>query len=599
MGLNYALLNGASGLRATQTAINTVSHNLANSETDGYSRQRVTTSSQAAEFGDPRRGGRGAAIESITRVNDRFVSEQVRRDRTLLGFFASRERALYTLESIYSEDVAPSINEGFDHFFNTLRDLTRDPSNRGARAHFISGAVGISDTFRAVHEDLRRLQLDIDQDITGRVEEINKLSAYVAQLNEQVVAAGSASMDFEDKRDEAIRRLSELVPITVLPQDSGTVNVQLNGVGTLVQDHLAANIEALPDPTQSRLITLEFTGIGGVNRRDITSRVDRGELGGLLTLRDETVGGLLEEINVLAREFVSAVNAQHNAGFDLNGQRGRDLFTARYTGEITADNLQVNPDILADSDLIAISSGALRDPVTGDITGGVPGDALNGIALSNLQYMTREVISSVSEGSSYTGAVEVGGTYNGVFGGIAAPHDIDFNLEVVTAGDPAAATFRFGSVEIRTGDTLDVNYPVDFVNALPNGLDNGGVGYSVDELNTILNGLGVNVNLETNGSQFAVNDEISVQLFARGATFNRKVAENLQLVGQEAAKNYQQNEIYSTRLAQSETLSESVSGVSIDEELLDLSRFEKQFAANGKVIQAVNELMDSILNLVQ
>ena len=71
--------------------------------------------SQAAEFGDPRRGGRGASIESINRVNDRFVSEQVRRDRTLLGFFASREKeALYTLESIYSEDVAPSVNEGFD-----------------------------------------------------------------------------------------------------------------------------------------------------------------------------------------------------------------------------------------------------------------------------------------------------------------------------------------------------------------------------------------------------------------------------------------------------------------------------------------------------
>ena len=64
MGLNYALLNGASGLRATQTAINTVSHNLANSETQGYSRQRVKMSSQAAEFGDPRRGGRGASLES-------------------------------------------------------------------------------------------------------------------------------------------------------------------------------------------------------------------------------------------------------------------------------------------------------------------------------------------------------------------------------------------------------------------------------------------------------------------------------------------------------------------------------------------------------
>ena len=579
MGLNYALLNGASGLRATQTAINTVSHNLANSETRGYSRQRVTMSSQAAEFGDPRRGGRGATLENINRVNDRFVSEQVRRDRTLLGFFTSRERALYTLESIYSEDIAPSINEGFDHFFNSLRDLTRDPSNRGARAHFIAGAEGIADTLNAVHEDMRKLQLDIDQDITGRVDEINELTSYIAQLNEQVVAAGAASMDFEDKRDEAVRRLSELVPLTVLPQDSGTVNIQLNGVGTLVQDHLSAQITALPDPSNRRLITLEFTGVGGVNTRDITSRIDRGELGGLIELRDQTIAGLIDEANTLALSFAEAVNAQHRAGFDLNGDRGQDLFTFADPLGDPAANIQVNTAIKANSDLLAISESAQRDPVTGAVVGGVPGDALNGIAITELQYMVQDAIAGVTSGSTYTGAVTVGGTYNGAFGNGVV------DLEVINPGDPSVATFFFNGA------------PAGVV--FPNGFDNGGAGYTVAELNAILNPANINLNFDTNGSTFTANDQVSVNLFQRDSTFNRKVAESLQHVGQTAAKNYQQTEIFSTRLGQSETLQESVSGVSIDEELLDLNRFEKQFAANGKVIQAVNELMDSVLNLVQ
>ena len=579
MGLNTALLNGASGLRATQTAINTVSHNLSNSETKGYSRQRVTMSSQAAEFGDPRRGGRGATLESISRVNDRFVSEQVRRDRTLLGFFTSRERALYTLESIYSEDVAPSVNEGFDHFFNSLRDLTRDPSNRGARAHFVAGAEGVASTLNSMHRDLRNLQIDMDQDIIGRVDEINELTTYIAQLNEQVVAAGAASMDFEDKRDEAVRRLSELVPITVLPQDSGTVNIQLNGVGTLVQDHLAANIEGLPDPSNRRLITLEFTGVGGSNTRDVTSRIDRGELGGLLDLRDNTIGGLINEANDLALSFAEAVNAQHRAGFDLNGDRGQDLFTFADPLGDPAANIELNGIIKADNNLLAISSGALRDPVSGAVNGGVPGDALNGIAISELQYMVRDAIASVQTGSTYTGAIAVGGTYNDAFGNGV------IDLQVLNNGDPASATFFFNGAPAGV--------------AFPNGVDNGGVGYTVAELNTILNPGNVTVNFEENGSTFTAGDRVSVNLFSRGATFNRKVAESLQSVGQVASNNYQQSDIYSTRLSQSETLHESVSGVSIDEELLDLSRFEKQFAANGKVIQAVNELMDSVLNLVQ
>jgi flagellar hook-associated protein 1 FlgK len=550
-------------------------------------------SSQAAEFGDPRRGGRGASIESINRAHDRFVTEQVRRDRTLLGFFTSRERALYTLESIYSEDIAPSINEGFDQFFNSLRDLTRDPANRGARAHFIAGARGIADTLNTVHEDLRRLQLDIDQDLMGRSEEINELTAYIAQLNEQVVAAGAASMDFEDKRDEAVRRLSELVPITVLPQDSGTVNVQLNGVGTLVQDHLSATIEAIPDPSNRRLVSLEFTGVGGVNKRDITGRVDRGELGGLVHLRDTTIGSLIAEVNDLALGFADAVNAQHRAGFDLNGQRGLDLFTFADPAGDPAANIRINSTIESDSDLLAISSGALRDPVTGAVTGGVPGDALNGIAMSELQYMTRDAISGVQTGSTYTGASVVGGSYNGGFAsflGLNAldPHHVDINLNVINAGDPSAVTFSF-----------DNAFAPAFLATLPNGFDNGGAGYFANEINAFLNQFNVNINLETNGSSFTPGDQLSISLIQRDATFNRKVAESLQLVGQVAAENYQQTEIYSTRLNQSETLQESVSGVSIDEELLDLSRFEKQFAANGKVIQAVNELMDSILNLVQ
>ena len=579
MGLNYALLNGASGLRATQTAINTVSHNLSNSETRGYSRQRVTMSSQAAEFGDPRRGGRGATLEAINRVNDRFVSEQVRRDRTLLGFFTSRERALYTLESIYSEDVAPSVNEGFDNFFNSLRDLTRDPANRGARSNFIGGADGIAGTLNSMHESLRRLQIDIDQDVTGRVTEINGLTAYIAQLNEQVVAAGAASMDFEDKRDEAVRRLSELVPITVLPQEEGTVNIQLNGVGTLVQDHLSAKIDALPDPSNRRLLTLEFTGVGGSSQRDITSRIDRGELGGLLELRDTTIGGLIQEGNDLALSFAEAVNAQHRAGFDLNGDRGQDLFTFADPLGDPAANIQLSDAIKGNPDLLAISSAALRDPVSGAVQDGVPGDAINGIAISELQYMVRDVIASVQTGSSYSGAVEVGGSYNGSFGNGV------IDLQAINPGDPATATFFFNGAPAGV--------------AFPNGIDNGGAGYTVAEINAILNPGNVSMTFETNGSDFSTGDQVSVSLFSRDATFNRKVAEGLQKVGQTAANNYQQNDIYTTRLSQSETLMESVSGVSIDEELLDLSRYEKQFAANGKVIQAVNELMDSVLNLVQ
>ena len=193
--------------------------------------------------------------------------------------------------------------------------------------------------------------------------------------------------------------------------------------------------------------------------------------------------------------------------------------------------------------------------------------------------MVRDTIASVQSGSTYTGAIAVGGSYNDAFGGNL------IDLQVLNAGDPSTATFFFNGAPAGV--------------ALPAGVDNGKTGYTVAELNAILNPANVNLNFETNGSSFTTRTRVAVNLLSRGATFNRKVAESLQTVGQVAANNFQQSDIYSTRLSQSETLQESVSGVSIDEELLELNRFEKQFAANGKVIQAVNELMDSVLNLVQ
>ena len=583
MGLNYALLNGASGLRATQTAINTVSHNLANSETPGYSRQRVLTSSQAGEIRNARRGGRGAQIENISRVHDRYVNEQARRDRNLLGFFTSRERALYTLESIYSEDIAPSINSGFDSFFNSLRDLTRDPANRGARSQFLAGTQEIVDVFTNVHEDLRQIQLNIDQDIIGRVEQINHLTSYIAQLNEQVVVANDASMDFEDKRDEAIRQLSDLVSITVVPQASGTIGIHLNGVGTLVQDHLHGELTSLPDTSNRRLIQIGFVGIGATTSRNITELVDEGELGGLLVLRDQNVESLLVEVNSLAQSFANSINAQHEAGFDLNGNPGEPLLLFEDPHGDPASNIRVNQEILDNPDLVAIAASNLVD-LDGNISGS-PGDALNGIAITELQYLTRsETISysSVAALPNYTGASEIVGNYNGALG------NTHIRLTTINGGAPNATRFRV--------DGVDFTHP-NFEG--PSGAN--GQGYTLAEVNTFLSNpsqfSGVQISLPDDGSTFLPNEVLNVTL--SDTSFNRRVAETLQTVGQLSASNIQQVDVYSTRLEQSERLQESVVGVSIDEELLDLTRFEKQFQANGKVIQTVNMLMDSVLELVR
>jgi flagellar hook-associated protein FlgK len=199
--------------------------------------------------------------------------------------------------------------------------------------------------------------------------------------------------------------------------------------------------------------------------------------------------------------------------------------------------------------------------------------------------------------------VQVGGSYNGlIYDRILNPLDVtdldnrpgaNFErvvLEVSGGGEPDAATFR---ISFDGGLTFEPAPPGDDPLA-PAG------DFTLAELNNLFfSKSGVSLEMANNGSSFLVNDRVEVSLFNKDATFNRKVAETLQSVGQVSADNMQNLDVYGVRLNQSEKLRESISGVSIDEEMLDLTRFEQQFAANSRVIQTVNELMDSVLELVR
>lgn len=295
-----------------------------------------------------------------------------------------------------------------------------------------------------------------------------------------------------DQRDLAIRSLSELIPITVQEQTNKTVSVQLQNVGTLVQEHLSAKLSTLPNTAvgSGNLLTVQYTPIGAPSSSllDITAKVNQGELGGLLDLRDRVVGSQITQLNKITDAFMTSMNTAHTTGFDLKGNQGTDLFVLNPAGSDPASGITVNSAIMNDVSLLALSTSrgnpvldAAGNPVL-DAAGnptftGAAGDASNGIAMTDLQYFQ-----------------------NPVLGGI---------------------------------------------------------------------------------------------------TINRGIAEMTQVVGQISADNIRQSDLFTVRLDQSEALRESISGVSTDDEMMDLTRFQKQFEANGKVIKTVTDLMDTVLQLVR
>lgn len=469
LGLRHALFNGVSGMFGSQTSLATVGHNIANADSEGYSRQRVGMSAQSPfRLGLKGYVGSGSQIDYIRRAHDNFIEAQSLRDRGLRSYYAGRERPLDLLERLYNDGSSPTLGDAYDEYFNQARELSQDPSSFGARRSFLTAAEGLALTFRNLAADANMVQVGIDDTVKVRAERVNALAQTIAAANATIVSTelnATDANDARDQRDAAVRELGGLINLKVLKDPDGSITIDIASGYNLVQGDVHAQIDAVPDPANQGFLSVDFINIHGT-RTDITARIDEGEIGGLLNVRDTVIGNALDEINNLAFTFVTEANNIHAAGFGLDGVDGRPLFVPVAGQAFAAAQVQVDAVISAEPNLIATSTDAA----------GLPGNNRNILAMSELQEQTFAVLG--------------------------------------------------------------------------------------------------------------------------GHTFNREYAELMADIGTTVANNRQNSEFHQVRFDQTESLRESIEGVSMDEEMLDLTRFQKHFQANTKVIQTVSDLLDSVLRFM-
>lgn len=474
LGLKNTLWNSVSGMTTSQAGLSTVGHNIANADTEGYSRQtvqignrgpyRIITGSE-----QPSQAGQGSRVVNITRNHSTFLERQLIRDRLNRGFFQGRRESMKLFESMFETASTSSINASMDRFFNSVRELSQDPSSRSARNMMIEHGQQMGRDFGAVAADSRQIQEDIDRTIGNRIERINELAQVIAQANARVgtvEATGQSANDFRDHRDQAIKEIAELADVRIFTQQSGLVSVDLANGFALVRDEVAASLQTRPDPDNAGLAAVEYVSIGG-NTTDVTGEISGGELGGLIDMRDNVIPDHMEQLDQLAFTITEEVNAVHRAGFGLDGVGGRDFFTALPNAAGASRAFEVDAAIRANPDAIA----SAIDPAT------VPGD--------------------------------------------------DRNLQNIA---------------------------------------------------------------DLHNTQFAAFNN---------STFSQFYGEIVRSVGHTVANNADFADIHQARFEQSDALRESIEGVSLDDEMVDLSRYQKHFEASARVMSTVNRLMDEVLQLVR
>lgn len=620
------LSTGSSALLAFQRALGTVSHNVANVNTDGYSRQRVDLVARPGQTTGAGYVGSGVAIQQLQRLADGLVFARQVDSSGEMGRLQQLDSYSGRLDSVLS-NASTGLEQPWSKFFGAAKGVVAEPGSPIARQSLIASADQLTTRWRAMDSQLTALGTDADSRLSAQVTVVNQLSGEIANLNRDIVAAGTnASPDLIDQRDTRIAKLASLTGAQVLPQADGSTTVFAGGQA-LVLGARAGKLTLAPDPYRADRKVLSIDAVGGPVKLPPGSM--SGEIGGLLDFRDRVLDPARAELGRVATAFATTYNAQQRAGVDYNGNPGTDFFSipaprvdanagntgsASFTSSISDVGALKGPDIelrytagswtalraSTGQPLTMTGTGAAGNPLVVEgvsvVVGGAPAsgdrftlrptsEAAGGIKLiqrdPNLIAAAapfRAQVNPTNLGDAKPGALQV--TNASTFAGFttARVDFIDANTYTVNGGAPQAYTP--GQAVTGPGWSMAVNgTPVagdsfDLSRTPARSTDNSNArALAGIDSQTLLDG--GTVGLTTGLSR----------LTARAGTEAQNAGMNLEA----------QTVIHDQVMAERD----SVSGVNLDEEAADLLRYQQAYQAAAQVISTADTMFQTLLGAVR
>lgn len=350
----------------SQTSLQTVAHNIANKSTEGFSRQRVDQVTAPPITEGRLQMGQGSRAAQVSRIGNPFLEKQLQAATGSMGQANAHSEGMARVEQVFNEQQNKALNSYVSDFFNAFRELSNNPESTTIRTIVKETGESLAKDFLRVDTQLTEVQRDIDFQIKARTEEINNMTKEVADLNRQIAqieVQGTPANDQQDRRDLLIKKLNEIVDIRVADGENGLISISTAGNALLVSglDHM--KLENGVDD-RGRVSILAQTSANHPTNV-ITNRIKGGTLGGLVTVRDQVIDGLKNQMDGLAYNIATEVNEAHTLGFDRGGRQGALFFNNLAGPQEASKFLKVNQDIVGDVGRIA---AAARPNAPGDNT---------------------------------------------------------------------------------------------------------------------------------------------------------------------------------------------------------------------------------------
>lgn len=649
---------GLSGILAAQRAMLIASHNISNSNTAGYTRQSAFLAARKPTITTAGTMGQGVELVKIMRHKDDYLNGRLRDISSYIGSSSVKSQYLKELETVFNETSESSLNNALSSFFKGINDLSQYSENLSIRATFIENANTLTDTFQRVVNELSQMKTFIKQNIDNKLSDINAITANIAGVNKQIAALstqGIESNDLLDKRELLLRDLSKLISITVRTQSNGMTNVLTPG-GALVSGTSSTDLSYDTDTSGNLNITsadkksnyLFKTGEIKALQDFYNTTIAKYD-----TKLDTLAAGLIKDINrihsegvglsggflsVRAANSVSSATASLNAaGLSITPSSGDFYITVTNTstGAVTVNKISVNVSTNSVTDVKnAINSSTSGS--AGNITASVAENRLQIGAASGYKFNFSYALDP-NPGALGTSTSSVSGIYSGqsndvytftALGSGTIGQTSGLQVEVKNSSGSVVATLDVGS-GYTSGNIINVANGVSL--SLSDGAISTGDAFSLNVINdsdttNLLAALGINSFFSgTDASDIAVDNRISndMSLIATSTgevgnntnalrlaalqddtsvisntTFADYLHQIASSLGEEASNAYKSEDSYTAIESSLENRRDEISGVSVDEELVNLVKYQQAYQASAKYISIVNGLVERLLNTI-
>lgn len=360
-GLFGNLETSKRALNASQAAISTTGHNIANLDTEGYSKQTVILQASTPLTQIFGQVGKGVDIRQIQRQSDDLLFSHLIDTTAQSGEWERNAVLTQEIEAIFNEPTDFGLNNTMTDFFSSWSDLASNPEMKSFRMNVVEKSQNLVDNLNRLDSELWGMRQRVGDQISDRITNLNNFAQEVAELNIGIARVETSQRisanDLRDKRDQLLLKMATIIDIKTKEFENGMVKVTVNGV-SIVENDLTFKLQA-----DQRMVDTQFDEIR-ILVADSTGKqitITSGEIKGLLNIRDDFLVDQINNLNNLSVTLANEVNKIHLKGYgnESNESTGLFFFNPQITG---AKNIQMSTPILQDPNKIAASaSGAAGD----------------------------------------------------------------------------------------------------------------------------------------------------------------------------------------------------------------------------------------------